>query len=289
MKPWIPQKAILGALALCILAASSFGAAVPLRMVLNTNSPLLTADWVPEPGALFVFQTPNLPLVAANTAIFFKTNTPGTVWLPAKPAHEATSEGFFFAVHWPGRSVDEFGSPEYILDQPSPGMILITSGLPDRLAAGPVFTVDFFVTDPTGQLLNVAGPVQILVVRRVDGTVHPDAQVLPAAQQLSGGHLRAQIYVQSATSLDGYTLGIGPPVGLLPECCRRSLTWVRTLWPRPPPRLCCKSSRAGAVPQLIRTALGVVRCRPARTTAWGEPLANGEASSTRRFTPDWTS
>src|ERR1035437_8782539 len=110
MKPWIPQKAILGALAFCILAASSFGAAVPLRMVLNTNNPFLTADWVSEPGALFVFQTPSLPVVAANTAIFFKTNTPGTVWLPAKAANQATSEGFFFAIHWPGRSVDEFGS-----------------------------------------------------------------------------------------------------------------------------------------------------------------------------------
>jgi formylglycine-generating enzyme required for sulfatase activity/murein DD-endopeptidase MepM/ murein hydrolase activator NlpD len=191
-------------------------------MMPSTNGPLLTADWVSEPGALFVFQTPTLPILANNTTTFFQTNTPGSVWLPAKPASGPTSQSFFFAVLWPGRSVDEFGSPEYILDQPPPGMILITSGLPDSLAAGPVFTVDFFVTDSTGQLLNVSGPVQVFVVRSADGTLHPDAQVLPATQQLMGGHLRAQIYLQSTTSLDGYTLGIGPltnggtAVGVLP-------------------------------------------------------------------------
>ncbi len=277
MKAWIPQKAILGTLVLCILAASSFGAAVPLRMVLNTNSPFLAADWVSEPGALFVFQTPSLPMVPANTATVFKTNTPGAVWLTAKAANEATSEGFFFAVHWPGRSVDEFGSPEYILDQPPPGMILITSGLPDSLAAGPAFTVDFFVTDPTGQLLNVAGPVQILVLRRIDGTVHPDAQVLPAAQQLSGGHLRAQIYVQSTTSLDGYTLGIGPvtnggiTAGVLPS--------VFNLGPNP-----LATPTAAALLQILESG------RSAATdpnSAWSCPLPPGTNYSVGGTFGEW--
>src|ERR1022692_1484980 len=154
MKKRIPHKALLGTVA-CALAASSFAASVQLRMMPSTNGPLLTADWVSEPGALFVFQTPALPILANNTTTFFQTNTPGMVWMPAKPASGPASQSFFFAVLWPGRSVDEFGSPEYILDQPPPGMILITSGLPDTLAAGPVFTVDSFVTDPTGQLLNV--------------------------------------------------------------------------------------------------------------------------------------
>jgi formylglycine-generating enzyme required for sulfatase activity/murein DD-endopeptidase MepM/ murein hydrolase activator NlpD len=222
MKNRIPQKAVLGIVALCALTTPCFSASVQLRMVPSTNGPLLMADWVSEPGALFVFQTPTLPILANNTTTFFQTNTPANVSLAAKPASSATSQNFFFAVQWPGRSVDEFGSPEYDLDQPSPGMILITSGLPDNLAAGQVFLVDFFVTDPTGQLLTVSGPVQIFVVRRTDGALHPDAQVLPAAQQLVGGHLRAQIYLQSTTSLDGYTLGIGPvtsggtKIGVLP-------------------------------------------------------------------------
>jgi hypothetical protein len=222
MKTRMLKKVVPGTLAFCILAASSFAASVQLRMVLVTNTPFLAADWVSEPGALFVFQTPALPIFANNTTTFFGTNTPGNLWLPAMPASGATSQNFFFAVHWPGRSVTEFGSPEYLLDQPPPGMILISSSLPDSLAVGPVFTVDFFVTDPTGQLLNVAGLVQILVVRRADGARHPDAQVVPAAQPLIGGHLRAQIYLQATTSLDGYTLGIGPvtnagtTVGVLP-------------------------------------------------------------------------
>ena len=210
MRMRIPHKGFLGTLACCALATSGLAASVQLRMVLNTNSPFLTADWVSEPGALFVFQTPTLPVFATNTTTFFATNTPGNVWLPAKPASGAPSQNFFFAVHWPGRSMAEFGSPEYVPAQAPPGMILITSGLPDNLVAGPAFTVDFFVTDPTGQLLNASGPVQILVVRRTDGTLHPDAQVIPASQQLVAGHLRAQLYVQSTTSLDGFTLGIGP-------------------------------------------------------------------------------
>jgi formylglycine-generating enzyme required for sulfatase activity/murein DD-endopeptidase MepM/ murein hydrolase activator NlpD len=222
MKAWIPRKVALGALVFCTLITSSFAASVQLRMVLITNTPFLTADWVSEPGALFVFQTPTLPVVATNTATFFQTNTPGNVWLPARLDSGAANQNYFFAVHWPGRSVDEFGSPEYVPTQPPPVMILLTSGLPDSLAAGPVLLVDFFVTDPTGQLLDVSGSVQIFVVRRTDSALHPNAQVVPAAQQLAGGHLRAQIHLQSATSLDGYTLGVGPvtrggtTVGVLP-------------------------------------------------------------------------
>src|ERR1035441_4978757 len=114
MRRRILHKALLGTLAFCALATSCIAASVQLRMVLSTNGPLLTADWVSEPGALFVFQTPTLPILANNTTTFFQTNTPGSVWLPAKPASGPTRQSFFFAVLWPSRSVDEFGSPEYI-------------------------------------------------------------------------------------------------------------------------------------------------------------------------------
>jgi formylglycine-generating enzyme required for sulfatase activity/murein DD-endopeptidase MepM/ murein hydrolase activator NlpD len=202
----LQRTGMIAALAFCVMATSSFADAVRLRMVRSTNSVVLTADPISEAGALFVYQAPNLPSLTAIPSILFQADTPVGLWLPTKPSDQA----YFFAVHWPGRSVGEFGSPEYAPDPPPPGMILIASGLPDSLAAGQVFTVDFFVTDPAGHLLSVSGPVQIFVVRRADGALHPDAQVTPPTQQLVEGHLRAQISLQSSTSLNGYTLGLGP-------------------------------------------------------------------------------
>src|ERR1035437_4027488 len=206
MKPRIHRTGITAALAFCVLATSSSADAVRLRMMLSTNSVVLTADPISEAGALFVYQAPNLSSLTATPSILFQADTPVGLWLPTEPSDQA----YFFAVHWPGRSVGEFGSSEYAPDPPPPGMILIASGLPDNLAAGQVFTVDFFVTDPAGHLLSVSGPVQIFVVRRADGALHPDAQVTPVAQQLVGGHLRAQISLQASTSLDDYPLGMGP-------------------------------------------------------------------------------
>ena len=43
-------------------------------------------------------------------------------------------------------------------------MILLTSGAPTNLASGQTFTVDFFIADPAGQLLDVSGPVAISVM-----------------------------------------------------------------------------------------------------------------------------
>jgi len=118
----IPQKAALGMSAFCLLAVCSLAGSVPLHMGLNTNTPFLTADCVFGPGALFIFQTPVLPIAAANTTIFFETNTSANGCLPPTPANGASTQDFFFAVQWPGRSVEEFGSPEYVPDANSNGM-----------------------------------------------------------------------------------------------------------------------------------------------------------------------
>ena len=182
MKKWSQRTGFTAAFALCFLATSSFADTVRLRLLPSTNAVIVTADPISEAGALFVFQAPNLPSLTETPAICFQANTPGSLWLPV----EQSDQSYFFAVHWPGRSVGEFGSPEYAPDQPPPGMILIASGLPDSLAAGQAFTVDFFVTDPAGHLLNLSGPGQVFVVRRADGSLYPDAQVIPGAQQLVG-------------------------------------------------------------------------------------------------------
>jgi murein DD-endopeptidase MepM/ murein hydrolase activator NlpD len=62
-------------------------------------------------------------------------------------------------------------------------------------------------------LLDVSGPVSILVFRESDGALHPDATVSPPTGQLTNGHLRLSVTVQSIASLDGYTLGLGPSTG----------------------------------------------------------------------------
>ena len=203
-------RAVLAILASCGIASASFGASVPLHMVPGSNATFLMAEPLSEPGALFVFQAPDLASLSQSPTIFLQTNTPCSLCLPTGSPAGTPGASFFFAIHWAGRSVSEFGSPEYAPSPPPPGLILITSGLPDSLTPGSLFTVDFFVTDPIGQLLDLSAPVEIVVVQQADGAIHPNAQVIPAAQQLTLGHLRAQISVQSTTSLAGYTLGTGP-------------------------------------------------------------------------------
>jgi formylglycine-generating enzyme required for sulfatase activity len=108
------MKSLTLILAICAGATSGFSDAVQLRMALNTNAPFLTASPFLGAGALFVYQAPDLGSLAASPALFFQTNTPCALWLPAGPPSAAPSQSFFFAVYCPGRSVSQFGGPALV-------------------------------------------------------------------------------------------------------------------------------------------------------------------------------
>ena len=109
--------------------------------------------------------------------------------------------------------LEDFGDPTYVLDEPPPSMVLLSSGMPSNQVAGVSFIVDFVVIDPTGQRPHIAGMGRIMVMRTSDDALHPDAQVTPSDWFMTNGHVSATITIQATTSLANYTLGLGLTVG----------------------------------------------------------------------------
>ncbi len=188
---------------------------VHLRLEPRTNALDLMVDGSAGSGAFFIYQAHDPQSLRDGPAVAVQTNTPLTNGLRFSiPMPGALpSQMFFTAAHWPGRAVEEFGEPENYPDIPPPEMVLFTSGAPVPLTSGQIFTVDFFITDPAGQMLDVSGPAAILIFRESDGALHPDATVSPSAGQLTNGHLSLQVTVQSIAPLNGYVLGLGPDPG----------------------------------------------------------------------------
>ena len=205
--------------ALCLLVASLCGshAQTPftnlqLRLEPRTNALDLVVAGDAAAGAFFIYQANTLESLLANPVVAVETNTPLTNGLRFSLPAPGGSPGqaFFTAAHWPGRTVEEFGEPENYPDIPPPAMVLFTSGAPAPLTSGQTFTVDFFIADPAGQLLDVSGPVAVLIFRESDGALHPDAKVSPPTGDLTNGHLRLEITLTAAPPLAGYALGLGP-------------------------------------------------------------------------------
>ena len=193
-----------------------------LRLEPRSNAWDLVVDSISSTGALFLHRAADLPSLAANPTLMFQTNTPltNTLRLSALPAGDTSDQAYFSVAHWPGRTIQEFGLPEDYPDIPPPTMVLFTSGAPAPLTDGQIFTVDFFIADPTGLLLDLSGPVAIRILSESDGAFHPDATVSPPTSQLTNGHMRLEITLHSDTPLDGHTLGLGPassPMSLFAE------------------------------------------------------------------------
>ncbi|MGD1084439.1 MAG: SUMF1/EgtB/PvdO family nonheme iron enzyme [Verrucomicrobiota bacterium] len=209
------------------LALSGSAQTAPFPLLIGTNSIYFSAREITNSGALFFYQAADLASLSTNPALFFQTNTPlaGDLSLPVGPGAGGPAQDFFFAAAFPGRLAGQFGDAECVPPPSPPGMALFVSGLSAVLATSQVYTVDFFVTDPAGNLLtNLAGPVQILVLRASDGTVDPDVALSPTnVVVLTDGQAQAQFSIQSLSSLAGDTVGIGPVDGgpaigeLLPE------------------------------------------------------------------------
>jgi hypothetical protein len=229
---------LLAAASLAIQAASHAQPATnfQVRLEPRTNALDLVVNGEAASGAFFIYQAHDLQSLLIAPGVAVQTNTPLTNGLRfALPAPGASpSQAFYTAAHWPGRTVEEFGEPEDYPDIPPPAMVLLTSGAPVPLAGGQSFTVDFFIADPAGQLLDVSGPVTILVFRESDGALHPDATVSPPTGQLTNGHLRLTVTVQSLASIEGYTLGLGPDTGGLKTAVIRAPSpgATRSVWAR---------------------------------------------------------
>jgi formylglycine-generating enzyme len=192
--------------------AQSPASGAQLRLKRLTNTYDLTVSSLSATGALFIFQATNLQSLVDNPSLLLQTNNPSTndVSMQVTPSGNLASQAFFSAAHWPGFSTHDFGDPADYPYEPPPDAVLVTSGLPNPLVSGQQFTVDFFVIDPAGPLLNITRAVSVRVLRETDGSIHPDAQVLPSTGQMVGGHLQLTITITATTSLDGYTLGLGP-------------------------------------------------------------------------------
>jgi hypothetical protein len=190
--------------------AQSPAPVIPLRLEVHTNGLDLVVSSVSSTGALFIQQSADLPTLLAAPAPILQTNTPLTnaLRLAQPPGGGSSTQAFFSALFWPGRSVDEFGDPEDYPVEPVPDMVLFTTDLPPNLGTGQVFTVDFFVADPTGQPVSISGTATILVVRESDGAAHPDATVTPSSALMTNGFMRVMITVDASAPLDGYTLAL---------------------------------------------------------------------------------
>ena len=199
------------------LALSSRADVAPFPLLAGPDAMCISAGEITNSGALFIYQAADLGSLSTNPALFFQTNTPlaGDLFLPVQPGGGEVAQEFFFAASFPGRLASEFGDVEDVAPPSPPGMVLFVSGLPAVLVSNQNYTVDFFVTDPAGNLLtNLSGQAQILVVSGLDGAIHPDATLSPASVfALSQGQGQAEFSIQSITSLAGYTLGIGAVSG----------------------------------------------------------------------------
>ncbi len=197
-----------------VLHAQPSSLAPSLRLEQSASDALdLVIDNLSSTGALFLLQADNLANLRNDAFQLLETNTPLNEGLRVHtPSTNAVSgQGYFSGVFFPDRSISEFGDPEAGPEPSTPAMVLLTAGQPVSLSTGQTFTIDFFITDVSGQVLNISGPVAIVVLRQSDGVLDPDAQVTPATAQLINGHVRAQITLQSSAPLDGYAIGLGPP------------------------------------------------------------------------------
>ena len=195
---------------LLALTLSNLHAQPSLQLEARSNGWDLVVGSLSSTGALFLQQASDLPTLAGGPAVMLQTNTPLTkaLRLPVPAVGSSPNRAFFSALFWPGRSVGEFGDPEYAVDPPPPAMILITQGVPSSLANQQTLTAEFFVTDTTGQPLATNASATVLVLRGIDGEPHPDAYVTPAGGSLTNGYLRLTLTIYAATPLDGYTLGL---------------------------------------------------------------------------------
>ena len=205
------SRQLLTSLLLLALGSTAVQAQTPpLRLEPRTNSYDLVLGSMSSTGVVFLYQAPDLQALADAPSLMLQTNTPlaSELRLPVQPASGHSNSAFFAAGYWPGRSVDEFGDPTYAPDPVPPDMILLTSGAPDPLVAQQAFTVDFYITDTAGELLNLSAPAAVLVLRESDGLRHPDAVVTPPGGTMTNGHLRLTLTIQATTPLDSYTLGL---------------------------------------------------------------------------------
>jgi formylglycine-generating enzyme required for sulfatase activity/murein DD-endopeptidase MepM/ murein hydrolase activator NlpD len=203
------QALVLGGAIVLALASAS---AAPFGLEISRHPTNVTVSPIPDAGALFLYQASDLISLREGPSVLFETNTPlaDGLSVPLGTALSQTNQAFVFAAHWPGRSVDEFGDPEYMAEEPAPAAVLFTFGLPSNLVAGQSYPVDFLVTDPAGRLLEITGPAELVVVRRADGSANPQAQATPATLELADGYAQALVGAGPASQLSGCTLGLRP-------------------------------------------------------------------------------
>lgn len=208
----IPIALLLLCGTLCNIHGQEESVHLQLRAALRSNSVELIVDGNATNGALFIYRAEDVMALRSSASVVVQTNTSLTNEMRFSiPRVEFPHRQVFFAAeHWPGLTVEGFGDPEIYPDIQPPEMILFTDGTSDPLTINQAFTVDFFVTDPTGQTLDVSGPAAILLLRQEDGVQHPDAIIAPAIAYLTNGHMQVLVKVQAASSVNGYALGLGP-------------------------------------------------------------------------------
>ena len=128
----------IGVLTFGLLAESELALAAPFRIGLNANPSGLVLTPLAEPGAVFVYRASDLTSLADRPEMIFQADAPltGESWVSLDSATGSANHAFFFAAHWPGRSVDQFGDPESVRGESSPTIIRFTPCNNDcRLAA----------------------------------------------------------------------------------------------------------------------------------------------------------
>ena len=90
--------------------AQSQPAGLQLRLERRSNTLELVVNAAADSGAFFVYQADTLQSLAAGPTVAIQTNTPLTNGIRFSLSTPGTAPGqaFFKAVHWPGRSIDEF-------------------------------------------------------------------------------------------------------------------------------------------------------------------------------------
>ena len=102
------RRIAMGLLALSALTLPG-RADFSLRMESGTGALCVAASPIPESGALFVYGASTMAALQSQPTVLFQTNTPHNLMLPVSQS----GQGFFFASHWPGRAISEFGDPEH--------------------------------------------------------------------------------------------------------------------------------------------------------------------------------
>ena len=181
-----------------------------LKLERSTNAFDLTVSSLSATGALFIYQASDVQSLKDSPSLLLGTNHLSTndLRVPIAPSGNLSGHGFFSAIDWPDLTTDDFGDPSNYPPDPSPDKILFVTDLPTNFANGQTFTVDFLITDPTGQPVDISGTATILVVSESDSSVHPDATVTPSFGRMTNGFMRAVIAVNAISSVDGYTLAL---------------------------------------------------------------------------------